>query len=440
MEEKMKTMFVCLVLGTVLLSATSSAQWVQTNGPCRPDGNPDVHVTALAVAGAEIFAGTTWGRGREYPTTCVFHSTNNGESWEPQLVAWANAFVIADKSVFVATSKGVYRTVDHGATWTAVSEGLPRYADDTTQHVPIECLALSGQRLFVGTEGKGVFLSTNDGMNWTAANKGLPRNVYDTAVYVHINCFVVSGENLFAGTEGGVFVSTNNGSSWTASNTGLTDTDVQSLAVSGSKLFAGTDRGVFISSNSGVGWTAVDIGLTDPNVSAFGVSGTSLFAITYWDGLLLSTNEGTSWQAVNSGCYQWLTSIGMNNTYVFVGTGWTDMGALGGAGVWRRSYAEMLTTVHSSSGQLPLAFKLAQNYPNPFNPSTTITYELPRASHVSLSVYNMLGMEVATLVNAEKPAGIHTVQFDGSGLASGVYFYQVRAGQFVQTRNLVLVK
>jgi predicted GH43/DUF377 family glycosyl hydrolase len=90
--------------------------------------------------------------------------------------------------------------------------------------------------------------------------------------------------------------------------------------------------------------------------------------------------------------------------------------------------------------ELPATFFLSQNYPNPFNPSTSITFELPRTSLVNLSVYNMLGLKVSTLVNEEKPAGVHAVQFNGSRLASGVYFYRLQAGEFVQTRKLVIVK
>jgi hypothetical protein len=89
---------------------------------------------------------------------------------------------------------------------------------------------------------------------------------------------------------------------------------------------------------------------------------------------------------------------------------------------------------------LPEEFSLTQNYPNPFNPSTTIRYELPHASRVSLKVYNMLGQQVATLVNETKDAGIHEVKFDNSNLTSGVYFYRLEAGDFVQTKKLAILK
>ena len=91
-------------------------------------------------------------------------------------------------------------------------------------------------------------------------------------------------------------------------------------------------------------------------------------------------------------------------------------------------------------GGLPLSFRLDQNYPNPFNPSTTIRYGLPHASPVTLKVYDMLGRQVSVLVNERRDAGVHEVKFDGSNLASGVYFYRMQAGSFVETRKLVLLR
>jgi hypothetical protein len=92
------------------------------------------------------------------------------------------------------------------------------------------------------------------------------------------------------------------------------------------------------------------------------------------------------------------------------------------------------------AGDLPGQVVLKQNYPNPFNPSTTIRFELAKTSHVSLSVYDMLGRQVSVLVNDRKEAGYHEVKFDGNGLSSGVYFYRLTAGTFVETKKLLLVR
>jgi hypothetical protein len=89
---------------------------------------------------------------------------------------------------------------------------------------------------------------------------------------------------------------------------------------------------------------------------------------------------------------------------------------------------------------VPGVYSLSQNYPNPFNPSTTIKFELPRTSQVSLTVYDILGRVVSVLVNERRDAGVHEVKCDAVGLASGVYFYRLVAGSFVQTCKMVLIR
>jgi photosystem II stability/assembly factor-like uncharacterized protein len=89
---------------------------------------------------------------------------------------------------------------------------------------------------------------------------------------------------------------------------------------------------------------------------------------------------------------------------------------------------------------LPSDFALMQNYPNPFNTSTTIQYAVGKSGLVSLTVYDLLGQEVAVLVDGERPAGIHSVVWDASTQASGVYFYRLQADTFIDTKKLILLK
>lgn len=100
-----------------------------------------------------------------------------------------------------------------------------------------------------------------------------------------------------------------------------------------------------------------------------------------------------------------------------------------------------ITSVEITNGTgVPTRFALAQNYPNPFNPTTAISYHIPMTRYVTLRVYNILGQEVRTLVNAQQPPGQYTVRFDASLLSTGVYFYRLEAGEFRQTRKMLLLK
>jgi hypothetical protein len=90
--------------------------------------------------------------------------------------------------------------------------------------------------------------------------------------------------------------------------------------------------------------------------------------------------------------------------------------------------------------KIPEKYALEQNYPNPFNPVTRIKYSIPKDNFVTLKIYNTLGQEITTLVNEEKQAGTYEISFDATHLASGMYFYSISAGNFNQTKKMMLVK
>ena len=92
------------------------------------------------------------------------------------------------------------------------------------------------------------------------------------------------------------------------------------------------------------------------------------------------------------------------------------------------------------SQELPADFELSQNYPNPFNPTTTISYSVPEKGLITLKVYNLMGQEMAELVNCMKNEGTHQVIFDASQLSSGVYFYKLKVGAKMQIRKMILAK
>lgn len=104
------------------------------------------------------------------------------------------------------------------------------------------------------------------------------------------------------------------------------------------------------------------------------------------------------------------------------------------------SLTNQITGIEKEKALLPVRFELKQNYPNPFNPSTTIEFSLPKKEQVSLKIFNSIGDEVATLVNEALPAGIHNWAWNAADVASGVYFFRLQAGGFIETKKLVLMK
>jgi len=131
---------------------------------------------------------------------------------------------------------------------------------------------------------------------------------------------------------------------------------------------------------------------------------------------------------------------------IIVGANWKPATATGALVTIPGNFEITSVEVSDPAGNLmkvttvPSEFALAQNYPNPFNPNTNISFNLPTDANVSLTVYNIAGEKVAELVNGQVKAGHHTVNWNASNVASGVYFYTIKAGNFTATRKMVLMK
>ncbi len=101
---------------------------------------------------------------------------------------------------------------------------------------------------------------------------------------------------------------------------------------------------------------------------------------------------------------------------------------------------ELITDLKNNHEEKINTYTLSQNYPNPFNPITTITYQIPQTDRVILKVYDVLGREIKTLVDEIKQPGRYEVEFNASGLSSGIYFYRIQAGSYSETKNMILLK
>ncbi len=205
-------------------------------------------------------------------------------------------------------------------------------------------------------------------------------------------------------------------------------------------------------------YTGSFTGTATTALGPFPVSGSVTVTVT--NNVITVTSPGPGSGSISSSGSANFSGTGgaLNASYTFSGTFVAGVSAITASGGWSAQFSDgtpygtgsasgTWTTTnqvtgadYGQSGSVPLAHQLLQNYPNPFNPSTTIKYELVTTAEVRLSVYDILGREVSVLVNEKREAGVYEVKFDGSNLESGVYFYRLNAGDYVQARKLLLVR
>jgi hypothetical protein len=167
---------------------------------------------------------------------------------------------------------------------------------------------------------------------------------------------------------------------------------------------------------------------------------TDIFAGTA-SGVIQSIDKGETWNFVNEG-FMWMDlfphstlsmlSIPDQEEVLLAGTM--------GAAVWKRALSDLVTSARLISDTIPTMFTIRQNYPNPFNLTTTIHYEIPFESFVSLKIYDLLGREVVVLIHERLGAGSYTVTWHAEGIAGGTYLYRFDADGFSKAKKLLLLK
>ena len=443
-----------------------------------------VGVTNFKEDGQNIFAATNYG---------VFLSTNTGITWQSRGLTgiFVHNLIIDNPYILAGTHQGIYLSFDYGLTWMLENDGL--LSSEVTS------LAFSNSILYAGTYGYGVFLSTDDGESWSSFNNGLTHmyvsgvgvtedyllagtngGIYRTSSFIDqwqkvannfdSRNFVFTGNEVIASSDEGVLRSTDDGNTWTLidniggyqcwsvlkndqtiiagynqkgiristdnglnwhySNTGLPNySTINTLELSDNRILAGTSgTGVYLSDDYGQSWYQSELDTTqiwtlyNYRQYIFGCGGR---------GICQSNDNGMNWFWINRGLINYFVkALAADGEYLFSG--------IADAAVWRRPLSELSEVMDIK--QNPSSFSLSQNYPNPFNPSTMISYSIPRNSFVHLKVFDILGNEVAELVKEQKPAGSYEVKFDAALLPSGVYFYQLTAGEFIQTKKMILLK
>jgi photosystem II stability/assembly factor-like uncharacterized protein len=338
-------------------------------------------------------------------------------------------------TAFVSTSRSggasIFRTIDGGKLWSEVCvldggfiNGICMYSSQ------------NGFALGDPINGRWVLLQTSDGgASWqekpTAPPQQDQENGWNNAV-----CAVDSKHWWYGTNNGRVYYSTDAGSTWSYGRT----TGRNSYGV----WFNNSNEGIAVfddgtaerSTDGGKTWGGVPISGGRLVGTAISGCGTSDLWITKEDQLLRSNDNGQSWRLSSFAEHGNLTHISARK----IGSRMICVAVSDAGSVMWFDDAQTSAGNNEASKEMPRAFILDQNYPNPFNPSTNIHYGLPNRSHVTLTVFNNLGQQVAILQNGEQEAGYHDVKFDASGLSSGVYFYRMQAGSYVESKKVLLVR
>ena len=371
----------------------------------------------FGILGSLLFCGTSRN---------AFRSTDSGASWAETNSDWLSpysdywwvyGFAVMGTTVFAMGSRNPYISADSGATWQTIG---------AFDNFRVQSLQASRTHLFVSMPNGTPLASPDKGTTWDTITCPGTLAIIDTILFAQH-------------PDGQIDASFDNGGTWKTVSAGLAPPGrAWSFCSSGNYLLdlEGPDS-LHISvtrrhwSDSTLAHAPVmSFPPTFPSGVTTGTIATSgLDAMLDYGGTFFSTNSGDSWVSLSvpadvPAC----PPFAVVGQYLFVG----------GTGVWRKSLDVAVSAAPPAGA--PIAASLSQNYPNPFNPGTTIRYYLPQRAAVTLAVFDPLGRRVATLVAKEEEAGEHTAWFDGSTLASGVYFYRLQAGSYVKTMRLLLIK
>lgn len=358
----------------------------------------------------------------------LYKTTNGGQTWSDTLtdVNLASGLCFLDINTGWIAGGTIAKTTNSGITWNVQLNIDPKYFS-YIQFTNID----TGWAFSRGWQDNPIYKTTNSGQSW-----------FQQYNFPFHNIRFVDGSYGYGLAGSNIYKTTNGGDNWELQYVDPLNSFSDIFFVNRNKCWVVGENGIVLTTDNG--------------------------------GIPVELTSFTSSVSINDVTLNWLTATETNNQGFQIERrnvqdesydDWNSFGFVTGNGTTTEPQSYSFADKNLEAGKyqyrlkqidfdgtfeysnkieveinVPLKFSLGQNYPNPFNPSTSIQYAIASRQFVTLKVYDVLGNEIATLVNEEKPAGNYDVEFNASHMASGIYYYQLRAGEFVETKKMILMK
>lgn len=417
--------FISGLAGTVLKSDDAGANW--TPKYTSTTQQPIRQVTFVDANTGYASGGSTTGADS---LGFILKTTNGGTNWEVMsntFKAQVYGFAITSPSNWCAVGSGnsIFRSTDAGANWTKIASPVTGVTNMVFYSV-----AFGGKDTGYAAGNSGKMIKTTDGgATWTNVTSNMGTNtIFDLVVFD-------SKTVIICGLAGKVSKTTDGGTTWTALAPNVAGgLFVLKFKDSKTGYVGGGSKALSKTTDGGATWTPVT--LPSSLAATTSIWGVGFGKNTEW----ISTGNGEICFSADGG-KTWALSNTLTTTSLFdITTAGDNVWIAGNNGIILKGKSDPYTSVKQEKTTAVKGFELAQNYPNPFNPSTTIRYTVASEGMVSLKIYNLLGKEVANLINQHQSAGSYSVEFNASNLSSGIYFYELRNGSNVMSKKMILMK
>jgi photosystem II stability/assembly factor-like uncharacterized protein len=426
--------------------------------------SPDPYILDLLDLNNAVYALVGGNPYNFYSGSTVYRSGNGGATWTtwPALAPYTIRSLTANNVYFFATTEsGIFRCDLLGQSWVKVLDGYFPY---------VRAITTIGSTVIASYFGM-LYRSPDNGTTWTSTNLGISNMVLKTV-----------GSTIYAGNAevNVIYASRDSGKTWTDLHVPLANADVEQISGNGAFVVAGLSKGagVIASYDTGNTWQRYNCNLTNTDVRSLCIYNSMLFAGTWGNGIYrvtpdsvapvsstpvypdsgatdVSTSVQLSWSAI-VGAATYTVQISrspMFDTLVVDSLVTTEptcvVSGLWGKTTyyWRYSgtyqtgnQTDWLTSSFTTREIIPEVIRMYQNYPNPFNTSTVIRYDLPNPSFVRVRVYDILGRVVDFPITGYEVAGEHSISWNATRFASGIYFYTIEADGSRQTKKMLLLK